>query len=161
MVSSLNKATLIGNIGKDPEIRPTKDGKEIATFSLATSEAWKDKMSGEKKEKTEWHRVVIFSQPLVAIVKNYVHKGSKLYIEGSIQTRKWMDQQSGTEKYVTEIVLQPFSSVLLLLDNKGLPINEYSSEQRSSVYNSPDKSKTEYNYDIADDEIPIDDNIPF
>jgi single-strand DNA-binding protein len=118
MASSLNKVTLIGNLGRDPEIRTTQDGREIANFSLATKESWKDKMSGERKEKTEWHRVVVFAPGLVNIVKNYVHKGSKLYIEGALQTRKWTDQ-SGAEKYTTEIVLQAYNSALLLLDNKG------------------------------------------
>lgn len=120
MVGSLNKVTLIGNLGKDPEIRSMQDGKEIATFSLATSEVWKDKVSGERREKTEWHRVVIFSQPLVLIIKNYLKrgKGSKVYLEGAIHTRKWNDQ-SGVEKYTTEVVLQNYNSVLMILDSKG------------------------------------------
>jgi single-strand DNA-binding protein len=95
---SINKVILIGNVGTDPEIRNTNDGREIASFSLATSESWKDKNSGEKKEKTEWHRLVVFSQGLVGIVKNYVKKGSKLYIEGQLQTRKWTDKD-GADKY--------------------------------------------------------------
>src|SRR5690554_5862815 len=119
MAGSLNKVILIGNLGRDPEIRTTQDGREIANFSLATKESWKDKVSGERKEKTEWHRVVIFAPGLVSIVKNYVHKGSRLYIEGALQTRKWTDQ-SGAEKYTTEIVLQAYNSALLLLDGKGV-----------------------------------------
>lgn len=114
---SLNKVTLIGNVGQDPEIRQTKDGKDVASFSLATSESWKDKSSGEKRDKTEWHRIVVFSQGLVGVIKNYVKKGSKLYIEGSLQTRKWTDKE-GIEKYTTEIILQGFSSKLLMLDSK-------------------------------------------
>tara|TARA_R110000803_G_scaffold141465_2_gene207903 strand:+ start:88 stop:501 length:414 start_codon:yes stop_codon:yes gene_type:complete len=112
---SINKAILIGNLGKDPEIRTTGDGREIASFSIATSESWKDKNSGEKKEKTEWHNVVVFSAGLVNIIKNYVKKGSKLYLEGSLQTRKWTDKQ-GVDKYSTEIVLQNFNSTLQILN---------------------------------------------
>ena len=112
---SINKVILIGNLGKDPEIRNTTDGKEVATFSLATSESWKDKNTGEKKEKTEWHRIVVFSQGLVGIVKSYVKKGSKLYIEGQLQTRKWTDK-NGVDKYSTEIVLQGFNSTLQILN---------------------------------------------
>jgi single-strand DNA-binding protein len=116
---SINKVILIGNCCKDPEIRTTQDGKEIASFSLATNESWKDKSSGEKKEKVEFHRVVVFSSGLANIVKNYVKKGSKLYIEGQLQTRKWTDKD-GVEKYTTEIVLQGFNSVIQLLGGKSL-----------------------------------------
>lgn len=118
MAGSLNKVILIGNVGKEPEIRTTQDGREIVSFSLATSESWRDKSSGERKEKTEWHRVVIFAPPLVNIIKNYVHKGSKVYLEGALQTRKWTDQ-SGQEKFATEIVLQNFNSVVVLLDSRS------------------------------------------
>ena len=102
---SINKVILVGNVGQDPEIRSTQDGREIANFSIATSESWKDKNTGERKDKTEWHRVAVFSQGLVTIIKNYVKKGTKLYIEGAIQSRKWTDNQ-GVEKTTTEIVLQ-------------------------------------------------------
>lgn len=112
----LNKATLIGNVGKEPEIRSTQDGREIASFSLATSQTWKDK-NGERKEKTEWHNVVVFSEGLVSVVKNYVKKGDKLYIEGAIQTRKWIDKD-GNDKYSTEIVLQGFNASLVMLSGK-------------------------------------------
>jgi single-strand DNA-binding protein len=118
MATGLNIATLIGNVGREPEIRSTKDGKQIALFSLATTDSWKDKASGEKREKTEWHRVVIFHEGLVSVIKNYVHKGSRLYIQGNIQTRKWLDN-SGVEKYITEIVLQNQSATLVLLDSKN------------------------------------------
>jgi len=118
MAGSLNKVTLIGNLGKDPEIRSTSDGREIASFSIATSENWKDKITGEKKEKTEWHRIVVFKEGLVGVIKNYVKKGSKLYIEGQLQTRKWVDN-TGQEKYTTEIVLQGFNASLILLDSKS------------------------------------------
>src|SRR6185436_17112779 len=115
MAGSVNKVILVGNVGKDPEIRRTQDGRPIANLSLATSETWRDKSTGERKEKTEWHRVVIFSEPLCKVVEQYVKKGSKLYIEGALQTRKWTDQ-SGAEKYSTEVVLQGFNGTLTMLD---------------------------------------------
>lgn len=115
MAGSVNKVILVGNVGKDPEIRRTNDGRPIANISLATSESWRDKATGERKEKTEWHRVVIFSEPLCKIVEQYVKKGSKLYIEGSLQTRKWTDKD-GQEKYSTEVVLQGFNGSLTMLD---------------------------------------------
>ncbi len=114
---TINKVILIGSVGNDPDIKQTNDGREIINLSLATSESWKDKNSGERKEKTEWHRIVIFSPNIVSLVKSYVRKGSKLYIEGSLQTRKWTDK-SGVEKYTTEIVLQQYNSVLQILDSK-------------------------------------------
>jgi len=113
---SINKVIIVGNVGQDPEIRNTQDGREIASFSIATTESWKDKNSGEKKEKTEWHRIAIFSPGLVSIVKSYVKKGSKLYIEGSLQTRKRKDN-AGVEKYTTEVVLQQYNSTLQILSN--------------------------------------------
>lgn len=118
MAGSVNKVILVGNVGKDPEIRRTQDGRPIANLSLATSESWRDKNTGEKKEKTEWHRVVIFSEPLCKVVEQYVKKGSKLYIEGALQTRKWTDQ-AGVEKYSTEVVLQGYSGSLTMLDGAG------------------------------------------
>lgn len=117
MAGSVNKVILVGNVGKDPEIRRTQDGRPIANLSLATSESWRDKTTGERKEKTEWHRVVIFSEPLCKVVEQYVRKGSKLYIEGALQTRKWTDQ-SGAEKYSTEVVLQGFNGSLTMLDGR-------------------------------------------
>jgi single-strand DNA-binding protein len=114
-MSSVNKVILIGNVGKDPEIRSTQDGREIVNLTLATSESWKDKSTGERKEKTEWHRIVIFNEHLVSIVKSYVKKGSKLYVEGALVTRKWTDKE-GAEKYATEIVLQGFSGSIVLLN---------------------------------------------
>src|SRR5665213_3182439 len=107
MAGSINKVILVGNLGRDPEIRSTNDGTRIANLALATSESWRDRNSGERKERTEWHRVVIFNERLVEIVEKYVRKGSKLYIEGALQTRKWTDN-AGVEKYSTEIVLQRF-----------------------------------------------------
>ena len=118
MVVSLNKVTLIGNVGKEPEIRLTQEGKEIVTFPLATTENWKDKNSGERREKTEWHRIVVFIPALVNIIKNYINKGTRVYIEGSLQTREWNDQ-TGIKKYTTEIVLQTYNSTVILLGNKN------------------------------------------
>ncbi len=118
MAGSVNKVILVGNLGKDPEIRRTQDGRPIANLSIATSETWRDKSTGERKEKTEWHRVVIFSEPLCKIVEQYLKKGAKVYIEGALQTRKWTDQQ-GVEKYSTEVVLQGFNSTLTMLEGRG------------------------------------------
>ena len=145
MSGSLNKVTLIGNLGRDPEIRTTNDGKEIANFSLATSESWKDKATGEKKDKTEWHRIVCFNEGLVKIIKEYVKKGTKLYIEGQLQTRKWLDN-ANQEKYTTEVVLQGYNSNLVLLSSNS----KESSKGQGSHQNSnatPD--------DDLDDEIPF------
>lgn len=114
-MSSVNKAIILGNLGRDPEIRSTQDGKKIANLSVATSEHWRDRNSGERKEKTEWHRVVIFNEQLVGVAEKYLRKGSKVYLEGQIQTRKWTDQ-SGQDRYATEIVLQPYKSMLAMLD---------------------------------------------
>ncbi len=117
MAGSVNKVILIGNLGKDPEIRSTQDGREIAHFTIATSDTWRDKNTGERRERTEWHRVVVFNDGLVKVIKNYLHKGSKVYIEGALQTRKWEDQ-SGQERYTTEVVLQGFNGNLTMLDGK-------------------------------------------
>ena len=125
---TINKVIIIGNLGQDPEIRKTQDGREIANFSLATSEKWFDKSTGEKKEKTEWHKISVFSQGLVDIIKQYVKKGSKLYIEGALQTRKWKDG-NGIEKYSTEIVLQNFNSTLQILNSSEKEINKHSIEK--------------------------------
>ena len=118
MAGSVNKVILVGNLGKDPEIRRTQDGRPIANLSIATSDTWRDKATGERKEKTEWHRVVIFSEPLCKIVEQYLKKRAKVYIEGALQTRKWTDQ-AGVEKYSTEVVLQGFNSTLTMLDGRS------------------------------------------
>ncbi|CUU18371.1 Singlestranded DNAbinding protein CDS [Bradyrhizobium sp.] len=118
MAGSVNRVILVGNLGKDPEIRRTQDGRPIANLSIATSETWRDKNSGERKEKTEWHRVVIFNEGLCKVAEQYLKKGAKVYIEGALQTRKWTDQ-SGAEKYSTEVVLQGFNSTLTMLDGRG------------------------------------------
>jgi len=116
-MSSVNKVILIGNLGKDPEVRATQSGKEIANLTVATSESWKDKSTGERKEKTEWHRVVVFNEQLVEVCKRYLNKGSKVYVEGQLATRKWMDKE-GRDMYSTEVVLQAFNSTLTMLDKK-------------------------------------------
>ena len=118
MAGSVNKVILIGNLGKDPEIRRTQDGRPIANLRIATSETWRDKNSGERREKTEWHSVVIFNEALCKVVEQYLKKGAKVYIEGALQTRKWQDQQ-GQERYSTEVVLQGFNSVLTMLDGRA------------------------------------------
>ncbi|WP_250310589.1 single-stranded DNA-binding protein [Rickettsia endosymbiont of Oedothorax gibbosus] len=147
MAGSLNKAILIGNLGRDPEIRHTADGKEIASFSVATSETWKDRTNGEKKEKTEWHRVVVFNEGLVSVVKNYAKKGTRVYLEGILQTRKWVDNL-GHEKYTTEIVLQNFNSQFILLDSKGVGI-------QTSDTVVPKNTVTNFDHSDLDDEIPF------
>lgn len=136
-MSSLNKVTLIGNVGADPEVRSMQSGDEVANLSIATSESWKDKSTGEKKEKTEWHRVVVFGN-LVGVIKNYVKKGSKLYLEGKIQTRSW--EADGQKKYSTEIILQGFDSKLVMLDSKG---------------DSPQSTPSQAPMDELEDEIPF------
>jgi single-strand DNA-binding protein len=118
MAGSVNKVILVGNLGADPEIRRTQDGRPIANLRLATSETWRDKSTGERRERTEWHRVVVFSEPLCKVIEQYVKKGAKLYIEGQLQTRKWQDQQ-GQDRYSTEVVLQGFNGVLTMLDGRS------------------------------------------
>lgn len=152
---SINKVILVGNLGQDPEIRSTQDGREIASFSVATSDSWKDKNTGEKKDKTEWHRIVIFSQGLVGIAKSYLKKGTKVYLEGSLQTRKWTDAQ-GVEKYTTEVTLQNYNSTLQILDSKDRASGG-SSENYSN--NSGNTSSNRKNSDVVVEE--NDDEIPF
>lgn len=118
MAGSVNKVILVGNLGRDPEIRNMQDGGRVANLSVATSETWRDKASGERKEKTEWHRVVVFNDRLVDVIEKYLKKGSKIYVEGQLQTRKWTDQ-SGQERYSTEVVLQKYRGELTMLDGRG------------------------------------------
>ncbi len=151
MAGSVNKVILVGNLGRDPEIRTTQDGREIANFTLATSESWKDRSTGERKEKTEWHRVVIFNEGLVNVVKNYLKKGAKVYIEGQLQTRKWTDKD-GQEKYSTEVVLQGFGSQLTMLDARRTGEGDYA----SGGYNQPASAPaTKPAGELVDDEIPF------
>src|ERR1700754_4600804 len=135
MAGSVNKVILVGNLGKDPEIRRTQDGRPIANLSVATSETWRDKATGERKEKTEWHRVVIFNEGLCKVAEQYLKKGAKVYIEGALQTRKWTDQ-SGAEKYSTEVVLQGFNSTLTMLDGRGGGGGGYADESGGDFGNS-------------------------
>jgi single-strand DNA-binding protein len=118
MAGSVNKVILVGNLGKDPEVRYTQDGRPIVNLSVATSDSWRDKATGERKEKTEWHRVVIFSEGLAKVAQQYLKKGAKVYLEGQLQTRKWQDKD-GQDKYSTEVVLQGFNSALTMLDGRG------------------------------------------
>ena len=118
MAGSVNKVILVGNLGADPEIRRTQDGRPIANLSVATSESWRDRNTGERKEKTEWHRVVVFNEGLCKVIEQYLKKGSKVYLEGQLQTRKWQDQ-SGQDRYTTEVVLQGFNSNLTMLDGRS------------------------------------------
>ena len=157
MVGSVNKVIIVGNVGNQPEIRATQaSGEELATFSLATSERWKDKNSGEQKEKTDWHRVVVFSPGLVRVVKEYVNKGSKLYIEGKLRTREYEDE-SGIKKYTTEIVLASYSGTLVLLDAKR-------DSQEFLGLNKNEPSKYDQKKELEDEKIKDDlnaDDIPF
>tara|TARA_B100000470_G_C19711348_1_gene355622 strand:+ start:272 stop:715 length:444 start_codon:yes stop_codon:yes gene_type:complete len=147
MSGSLNKVMLIGRLGQDPEIRNTQDGRSLCTFSLATSENWNDRNTGERKEKTEWHRIVVFNEGLVKIIEQYVKKGSNVFLEGQLQTRKWEDKE-GIEKYTTEVVLQGFNSTFKMLDSKGASLSEDIGKE-NSIQNTQDS--------ISE----IDDDIPF
>lgn len=160
MAGSVNKVILVGNLGADPEVRSTQDGREIANLRLATSESWKDRNTGERKEKTEWHRVVIFSEPLVNVAKNYLRKGSKLYIEGQLQTRKWTDQ-SGQEKYSTEVVLQGYNATLTMLDSKREGGGSYGDEGGYSQQSSGGGYSNNQSRQQAPQRAELDDEIPF
>ena len=152
MAGSLNKVQLIGRLGADPEVKQMVNGKNVARLSIATSQSWKDKTSGERKEKTEWHRVVIFNEGLVNVVQQYLKKGANVYVEGQLSTRKWKDESTGQDKYSTEIVLQGYNSSLTMLDGRNK--NENSnlvSDNKSSL------PKDSLNQDSTD----LDDEIPF
>ena len=152
MAGSLNKVLLIGRLGADPEVKQMVNGKSVARLSLATSQSWKDKNTGEKKEKTEWHRIVVFNEGLVNVVQQYLKKGAQVYIEGQLSTRKWKDEQSGQDKYSTEIIIQGYNSSLTMLGGGGRGIqNDNSSETISK--NSDEASQIEQN--DLDDEIPF------
>lgn len=153
MSGSINKVILVGNLGKDPEIRHSVDGSKIATFSLATSEVWKDRTTGERKDRTEWHRVVIFNDKISDIVEKYVKKGSKLYLEGQLQTRKWTDT-SGQDRYVTEVVLSKYRGELTLLDAR----NSHSSESLSMSSSASGKNQ---DTELVSAVVDLDDDIPF
>ena len=153
MAGSLNKVQLIGRLGADPDIKQMVNGKNVARLSIATSQSWKDKSTGERKEKTEWHRVVIFNEGLVNVVQQYLKKGANVYVEGQLSTRKWKDESSGQDKYSTEVVLQGYNSSLTMLDNRNNKGDNSNlvSENKSSL------PKDNLNQDIPD----LDDEIPF
>ena len=149
MAGSLNKVLLIGRLGADPEIKQMVNGKSVARLSLATSQSWKDKSTGEKKEKTEWHRVVVFNEGLVNVVQQYLKKGAQIYVEGQISTRKWKDEQSGQDKYSTEIVIQGYNSSLTMLgggNQNSIP----SQDNKQSIEDS-----SQVNPNDLDDDIPF------
>ena len=152
MSGSLNKVQLIGRLGADPEIKQMVNGKNVARLSIATSQTWKDKSSGERKEKTDWHRVVIFNEGLVNVVQQYLKKGANIYLEGQLSTRKWKDEKSGQDKYSTEIVLQGYNSSLTMLGGKANSVN--------SNETSKDKSSLP-NDEVSQDNSDLDDEIPF
>ena len=152
MAGSLNKVLLIGRLGADPEIKQMVNGKNVARLSIATSQSWKDKSTGERKEKTEWHRVVIFNEGLVNVVQQYLKKGANVYVEGQLTTRKWKDEASGQDKYSTEIVLQGYNSSLTMLDGRAKAENSnLVNENKSSL---PNENTNQENSDL-DDEIPF------
>ncbi len=152
MASSVNKVILIGNLGRDPEVRHTNDGMPIVNINLATSESWRDKATGERRERTEWHRVVIFNEPLGEIAQKYLRKGSKVYLEGQLQTRKWTDQQ-GVEKYSTEVVLNRFRGEMMMLDSRGGG-DSYGEQYGGSQGDAPASAPADPGDDL-DDEIPF------
>ncbi|MHA1543811.1 MAG: single-stranded DNA-binding protein [Alphaproteobacteria bacterium] len=152
MAGSVNKVILVGNLGRDPEVRSLNDGSPVVTLSLATSENWKDKASGERRERTEWHRVVIFNENLAKIAESYLKKGSKIYIEGQLQTRKWTDKD-GNEKYSTEVVLQRYRGELTMLDSKGEGGGSFEGGGGGSQVE--DKGAASGGGDDFDDEIPF------
>jgi|TARA_B100000586_G_scaffold249242_1_gene207088 single-strand DNA-binding protein len=152
MSGSLNKVQLIGRLGADPEIKQMVNGKNVARLSVATSQSWKDKSTGERKQKTEWHRVVIFNEGLVNIVQQYLKKGANVYLEGQLSTRKWRDEKSGQDKYSTEIVLQGYNSSLTMLGGKSSSNNSNEiSQEKSALPND----------EISQDNSDLDDEIPF
>ena len=153
MAGSLNKVQLIGRLGADPDIKQMVNGKSVARLSVATSQSWKDKSSGERKEKTEWHRIVIFNEGLVNVVQQYLKKGANIYVEGQLSTRKWKDEASGQDKYSTEVVLQGYNSSLTMLDSRNSKVDGENlvSENKSSL---PNDNLNQTNSDL-DDEIPF------
>ena len=156
MVGSINKVILIGNLGRDPEIRSMQSGNKMASFSIATSKRWKDKTTQEQKEKTSWHNIVVFGDGLVNIVEQYVKKGSKIYIEGELQTRKWQDQE-GKDRYTTEVILQGYNCNLTLLDSRNSNTSNSENQLNSSNEQNQTKNNVSQNVDSSTD----DDDIPF
>ena len=153
MAGSVNKVLLIGRLGADPEIKQMINGKSVARLSLATSQSWKDKNTGEKKEKTEWHRIVVFNEGLVNVVQQYLKKGAQVYIEGQLSTRKWKDEKSGQDKYSTEVVIQGYNSSLTMLGGGGSTSSANDSSSQQISKNHDDGSQAPQN--DLDDEIPF------
>ena len=149
MAGSLNKVLLIGRLGADPDIKQMVNGKNVARLSLATSQSWKDKSTGEKKEKTEWHRIVVFNEGLVNVVQQYLKKGSQIYVEGQLSTRKWKDENTGTDKYSTEILIQGYNSSLTMLGSSSQN-NNFTQDKNKKV-----EENSEVNSNDLDDEIPF------
>jgi single-strand DNA-binding protein len=156
MTGSVNKVILLGNLGRDPEIRSMQSGSKMATFSMATSKRWRDKNTQEQRDKTSWHNIVVFGDGLVDIVEKYVKKGSKIYVEGELQTRKWQDQD-GNDRYTTEVVLQGFNSNLTLLDSRNANINQDQTIDTDKAASSVENSISSNNTDSSES----DDDIPF
>jgi len=158
MAGSINKVILVGNLGADPEIKAMPSGDRMAKFPLATSETWRDRQSGERREKTEWHNVVIFNDNIVKVAENYLRKGSKVYVEGSLQTRKWQDQ-NGQDRYMTEVVLQKFRGELTMLDTKGEGGQRgggyAKDEDRGAGQRKTDAPREDFSSDTLDDDIPF------
>ena len=164
MAGSVNKVILLGNLGQDPDIRTMQSGKKVATMSIATSDSWKDKDTGEKKEKTEWHRVVVFNEGLIGVVENYIKKGTKLYIEGALQTRKWTDD-AGTEKYTTEIVIQGYGGRIDIVSAKGnnqehlesqdIADNNDASEKKIDSKDDKEKTIDDKSDNLNEEDIPF------
>ena len=152
MAGSLNKVLLIGRLGADPEIKQMVNGKNVARLSLATSQTWKDKNTGERKEKTEWHRIVIFKEGLINVIQQYLKKGANVYVEGQLSTRKWKDESTGQDKYSTEVVLQGYNSSLTMLDGKNK--NSETSSVSDTKSSLPNDNLNQDNSDL-DDEIPF------
>ena len=153
-MSGVNKVILVGNLGRDPEVRRMNSGDAVCNLSVATSESWRDRQTGEKREKTEWHRVVIFNENLVKVCENYLRKGSKVYVEGQLQTRKWTDQ-NGQEKYSTEVVLQKFRGELQMLDGRNEGGSSFESAPSRSARAAMDGPKEDFRNADLDDEIPF------
>ena len=151
MAGSLNKVQLIGRLGADPEVKQMVNGKSVARLSLATSQSWKDRNSGEKKEKTEWHRIVVFNEGLVNVIQQYLKKGAQIYVEGQLSTRKWKDEQTGQDKYSTEIILQGYNSTLTMLGGSN----------SNNISNSPSNNNNELDQTNQQNSNDLDDEIPF
>ena len=157
MAGSVNKVIIVGNLGKDPEVRTFPNGGKVCNFPVATSETWRDRNSGEKQERTQWHNIAIFSEPLVNIAERFLKKGSKIFVEGQLETRKWQDN-TGADRYSTEVVLRPYKGELTLLDNKSETDNtqrESLSESTTSIMPQNTENSPSFAVDDFDDEIPF------